>query len=69
MMKKLNIKGFAESALAKLNVQSFTDLLSIKNNSKRAIEALGDVMGMKFLAVLEQFLQTRIDDYRYHLQV
>ena len=64
MMKKLNIKGFAESALAKLNVQSFTDLLSIKNNSKRAIEALGDVMGMKFLAVLEQFLQTRIDDYR-----
>lgn len=64
MMKKLNIKGFAKSALQKLEVQSFTDMLSIKDDKKRAEKALGEVMGAKFINAINSFLETRIDDYR-----
>ena len=64
MMRKLNIKGFKESALERLHVTSFTDLMSILDNPKRAIDALGDTMGEKFINVLQGFLGTRVDDYR-----
>lgn len=64
MMKKLNIKGFADSSLKKLNVQSLTDLLSIVNNPKRAYDALGEVSGNKFIQALNNFMTIPIDDYR-----
>lgn len=64
MMKKLNIKGFADSALKKLEVKDLTDLLSILDNPLRAYNALGEVMGKKFIQALIEFTNTPIDDYR-----
>lgn len=64
MMKKLNIKGFADSSLDKLNVVSLTDLLSIRQNPNRAIGALGLANGQKLLDILNNFLSEPVDDYR-----
>lgn len=64
MMKKLNIKGFADSALKKLEVKDLSDLLSIIDNPLRAYTALGEVMGKKFIQALIEFTKTPIDDYR-----
>lgn len=64
MMKKLNIKGFADSSMEKLQVTSLTDLLSILNTPNRAIDALGEANGNKLLIYLQNLITNPIDDYR-----
>lgn len=62
MVDKLNIKGFSEAALRAMNVTSFRDFISI--NRDRAVNALGEVNGDKFMTLLQEFLTTPIYDYR-----
>ena len=62
MMSKLNFKGFAESSIRKLNIKSFTELLSIPD--ERVIELLGTGNGNNFIEGRKKFLATPIQDYR-----
>lgn len=64
MMKKLNIKGFAESSVDKIGLMNLTDLISITNTPERVITALGDANGRKFLESVDNLRSTPIDDYR-----
>lgn len=62
MMDKLNFKGFAENSIRKLNIRSFTELLSISESD--AIERLGTGLGNNFIRARQDFLSVRIYDYR-----
>lgn len=62
MMDKLNFKGFAESAIRKLGIGSFTELMTIDDNA--VIAALGQAIGTKFIQSRQSFLATPIPDYR-----
>lgn len=62
MMDKLNFKGFAESSIRKLKIQSFSELIHISDND--IIERLGSALGGNFIAARKEFLSTRVYDYR-----
>ena len=62
MVDKLNIKGFSEAALKAMKVISFEDFIHVSLD--RAIKALGEVNGLKFYTLLQEFLNTPIYDYR-----
>lgn len=62
MMDKLSFKGFAESSIRKLQVNSFTELINISNEN--VIRLLGEGNGNNFIQARNQFLSTPIQDYR-----
>lgn len=67
MMKKLNLKGFAEASIRKLGIQSFSDLLSLVGQpdiQSTVLKQIGEANGLKLIMSIETFLNTPVDDYR-----
>lgn len=62
MLDKLGIKGFADAAVEKLQLKSFQEYLNL--SPQKAIEALGQANGNKFIDERNRFVSTRLPDYR-----
>lgn len=62
MVKKLGVKDFSKVYLTDLNIQSFTDLLSVTTD--RAVQALGEILGHKLMERIQELKTTSIPDYR-----
>lgn len=61
MMKKLNLRDFAEESLAKVNVFSFKELMNLKQTD---ISYLGDINSKKLIDQLTELKTNPIDDYK-----
>lgn len=61
MLKKLSLKGFSDKYVEALKITSFKTFLEY--DEKTAKEILGDVMGEKFMQLIEEFKFSQYDDY------
>lgn len=61
MMKKLNLRDFAEESLAKVNVFSFKELMNLKQSD---ISYLGEVNSKKLIDQLNELKVSPIYDYK-----
>lgn len=62
MVKKLGVKDFSRAYLTDLEINSFTDLLSV--TPERAINSLGEVLGSKLIERVEELKTKKIPDYK-----
>ena len=61
MLKKLSLKGFSERYVELLKLTSFKKFLTYKEKDAKNI--LGDIMGEKFMHLIEEFNATLYDDF------
>ena len=61
MLKKLSLKGFSDKYVEALKIVSFKSFLEYDRAKAKSI--LGDIMGDKFMALIEEFKSSQYDDY------
>ena len=61
MLKKLSLKGFSDKYVEALKITSFKSFLEYDRVQAKSI--LGDVMGEKFMQLIEEFKASKYDDY------
>lgn len=61
MLKKLSLKGFSDRYVEMLKITSFKEFVCYDRN--KAISVLGDVMGEKFMQLIQEFNNTVYKDY------
>jgi DNA ligase (NAD+) len=61
MLKKLSLKGFSDRYMEILKITSFKEFVCYDRN--KAVSILGEVMGDKFMQLIQEFNNTVYEDY------
>ena len=64
MLKKLNIKGFAEAAVRSLGIRSLESFCELLNQKEFVEKVMGPVIAPKIFKVIEDLVTSPIDDFR-----
>lgn len=64
MMRKLNIKGFAESLIGSMKIYSFTDLINVVKDKDKLSDTIGSGNADNLIEAVNKLITTPTEDYK-----